>query len=203
MTFQKVLLPYCLNDIRLLKCCQLNLQEPLSNEEAIPEFVPQGRTLDYREPWVTWAVCAHHGDFKLCVNTSFCILNTYVHQYIFFFLSYTITGTCISSAETDSARNWEDLWVWVKQTRRQGTTNSWSSPGSHPAQVRSLSHMSLGSKTQTSRESHRENGWENCGRHLRNTCISTPKLKGWPEGQTLKNNLPPGIRQSAQARGAC
>lgn len=33
---------------------------------------------------------------------------------IYTFLFYTITGTCISSAEIDSARNWEDLRVCVK-----------------------------------------------------------------------------------------
>lgn len=32
----------------------------------------------------------------------------------FTFLLYTITGTCMSSAQMDSARTWEDLRVCVK-----------------------------------------------------------------------------------------
>lgn len=158
--------------------------------------------LDYREPWVTWVVCAHHVDFFkiICKHTSFCILNTYVHPYIFIIYNYRNLhwfrtnwlckklGRLVGMSETDTKTGNHSLPIVARV-----------SPGPDPASEPYVTRLKG-----TNEEREPQGKWmRKLGEAPRNTCISTPKLKGWPEGQTPKNNLPPGIRQSAQAHGAC
>lgn len=110
-----------LSEYRTFKCCKSDLQEPLSNEETIPEFMSRG-DLDYKEPSVTWAVCVHHVDFffKKFVNIH---CSAYLKcSFIYTFLSYTITAPPLLSQKLtlqETGKTSECVW---KAQARQRTT---------------------------------------------------------------------------------
>lgn len=101
------------------------------------------------------------------------------YRFMYTFLSYTITGTCITSAEINSAGTGKTCeCVRKAQAQRQWTTHYQLSLGSHMAQIWPQSHMLKGSKAQMRRRNHRVTGWENKGEAPHKYVYFHPEAEG-------------------------